>query len=679
MLVALRILQSEFQEGAKSLGLAPVRANDDTLTLLIPVDPFKSHIEEFQVALHHRIGERPDLLVASLRFDAGRPSQLRITPIEVKARGDVLSQADRQAALSQATIFSRFLADVFARSRENRLWGMGWRSLIASWLDYGFRVYGQLDGSIRQDEWTGLHSMTVTALMNGDLKVQIDKPGRLIIIDGSNSSGPLDIDGDGIRETMAISHPDAYRIVVSDGEEVLPAIRSTLGNWGLLPEMPTIDSSPDVEASVSGNGGPFQREDPAREEGPTEILMPVETVGERIAAGVPHAAGGALPVPSGLRFRVGTALDAFQKNDLYFYPGNTELNQLNVGIVGDLGTGKTQLIQALLYQLRNDPNANRSSKPKVLIFDYKKDYSKKHFVEATGARVISPFHIPLNVFQSHGKAGTPNMWLERSKFFSDILDKIYSGIGPLQRQRIKQAVRDAYQRALASGQDSPTIYDVFDAYSGLCGGQVDSPFSIISDIVDGEYFVRDPRKVVSFADFLDGIVVVDLAAVGQDDRTKNMLVVVFLNMFYEHMLTIEKKPFLGQNPRLRFVDTMLLVDEADNIMSYEFDVLKRILLQGREFGVGVVLASQYLSHFKTRHENYLEPLLTWFIHKVPTITVKELESIGLTRVDTGVVERIKALACHECLYKTLDVPGEFMRATPFYEILASSVATDTKA
>ena len=62
-------------------------------------------------------------------------------------------------------------------------------------------------------------------------------------------------------------------------------------------------------------------------------------------------------------------------------------------------------------------------------------------------------------------------------------------------------------------------------------------------------------------------------------------------------------------------------------------MLKKPLLQGREFGVGVILASQFLSHYKTSHENSLEPLLTWFVHKVPNISVKELEGIGLSSID----------------------------------------------
>ena len=79
-----------------------------------------------------------------------------------------------------------------------------------------------------------------------------------------------------------------------------------------------------------------------------------------------------------------------------------------------------------------------------------------------------------------------------------------------------------------------------------------------------------------------------------------MLLVLFLNLYYEYMINLVKRPYVGQEPQLRFIDSMLLVDEADNIMKYNFDVLRQILLQGREFGVGVLLASQYLSHFRTR-------------------------------------------------------------------------------
>jgi DNA phosphorothioation-dependent restriction protein DptH len=685
MLVALRILQTEFEDIPRGIGLAPVRAGN-LLNLVIPVDPFQNHFEALQSAIQHHPGERPDLLIASIRFIGGKAICAKITPIEVKARGEVLSQPDRHSALGQASSFGKFLCSMKAHSQESSLWGVAWRSLVGSWLDYSFRVYGQLEIFMRQEEWSQLNSSALAELMSENLDIEIDTRGRLFVIDHSNSSCPVDIDGDGFRETVVLSHADAFSLLTNGDSSFAASIPATLGDWGLSPESISLPSKteppgfstgtvavdPNIDATLRHDSVLFKVGIEAITE-KSDVLPKDTEISKSQAVEIQDKPTEPAAVPSGIRFRVGRAIHAFQEKDLYFFPGNTELNQLNVGIVGDLGTGKTQLVQALIYQLRRNPENNRGERPKILIFDYKKDYSKSQFVEATGARIVSPFNIPLNLFDTRDCAGRQAPWLERTKFFADILGKLYPGIGPAQYQRIKQAVREAYERANVSGHGAPTIYDVFEAYQSVCHGQIDSPFSIMSDIVDGGYFVRGSRDVVPFSEFLDGVIVVDLGSVGQDDRTKNMLVVIFLNLFYEHMLKIEKRPFIGQSPRLRYLDTMLLVDEADNIMRYEFEVLKRVLLQGREFGVGVILASQYLSHFRTKHENYLEPLLTWFVHKVPNITVRELEAIGLTRVDMNFVERIKTLACHECLYKTYDIGSEFMRADPFYEIIENAV------
>lgn len=105
-------------------------------------------------------------------------------------------------------------------------------------------------------------------------------------------------------------------------------------------------------------------------------------------------------------------------------------------------------------------------------------------------------------------------------------------------------------------------------------------------------------------------------------------------------------------------------------MKYEFDVLRKLLLQSREFGVGVVLASQYLRHFKVNATDYREPLLTWFIHKVPNVTASELAGLGLTADLGELAERVKGLPNHSCLFKSFDGQAEVIRGLPFFELIA---------
>ena len=672
MLIALRILQADFEEDIGHPALLPTQ-DGETVNLVVSVDPFRRYFDDLKSALNFPHGDRPDLLVFSIRFVNGEPKSLKLTPIEVKVRSDQMNPKKRSEHLKQASHFSMFLDTLSSKARENNMWGIAWRNLLATLLDYGFRIYGQLDIFLSKD-WAVHHTKILQSLSHEDMTIEFDRRGRLILIDKGHSGAFLDSDGDGFDETLRISHAEALSILNRDTSHVAEDVKNMLADWELKstasessghiqvdidnPRVPPKMKKPTVEEPIVN---PPDRPQPSLTENPNRLQDKKEGDGgeNTKVSGEPE---------TGIKFDVGVTSRALTEATVSFSPGNTALTQLNTGIVGDLGTGKTQLIQALILQLTTAVNLNRGSSPNILIFDYKKDYCKDDFIKATGAKVVSPRNIPLNLFDTRDsqldKKFAQN---ERFKFFTDVLDKIYSNIGPVQRQRIKEAVKQAYASSERLGRPAPTLDDVFSAYKND-GARVDTPYGILEDLVEGEHFVSDASKAVPFSEFMTGVVVIDLYSIGADDRTKNMLVVIFLNMFYEHMLKIDKKPFLGSDPQSRFVDSMLLVDEADNIMKYEFDVLKKILLQGREFGVGVILASQYLSHFNTKHENYIEPLLTWFIHKVPNVTPRQLEQIGLTDVTSDITDSIKSLKQHECLYKTFDINGKFIRAHPFFEL-----------
>ena len=684
LLVATRLLQDSFRTTDANAGLlAPWRKEGETeeIALVIPVDPFQGYLDDLAKALKRPSLHRPDLLVATMLIsDSG--IQIRLTPIEVKNRGAgaAMPQSDRDAALAQARSLASLLAAMLATYSEDQemvLWRIAHQNLLTTMIGYAFRVYSQrLAGLGKSGEWSRLHARVLAAILSSQAEVQVDTRGRLIVIDGSSNSGPRDTDGDGFHETIELSHQDAALFIRGEHEALCAAMKQKLGPWGMLPEKRdggiSIQAAPpaDQTAPSTSNGleVPVSRfaqtvTGPASDSAPPDDVeiwgMPESTAQESVDADRDK-------YQRGLIIRVGETIDGFESHLRRLNLGDTALNQMNMGVVGDLGTGKTQLLQSLVYQTAKGKSGNRGVEPSVLIFDYKKDYSSKEFVDAVGARVISPQHLPLNLFDLSSASQSINPKLERYKFFSDVLDKIYPGIGPKQRDRLKNAVKDAYAQ-VAEGQ-YPTVYDVYRNYLDALDGGADSLSGILGDFIDMELFTPDPKAVVSSADFLRGVVVISLHELGADDRTKNMLVAIMLNVFYEHMLRIPKRPFLGQNGNMRVVDSMLLVDEADNIMKYEFDVLRRVLLQGREFGVGVILASQYLSHFKAGATDYREPLLSWFIHKVPNIRPQELSALGLSDAVglPHLAERIRSLRVHECLYKTHDVPGEFVRGAPFF-------------
>jgi hypothetical protein len=695
LFVASRLLQDEFREGEACRSLLTVseaRGEGIALSLVIPVDPFRGYLDDVARALRKEKKEatlsRPDLLVVGVQI-TGAQVTAKLTPVEVKYRQGTMSPQSCEEALRQARSLSDLLSGLHKRALEpgQTVWELAFQHLTLSMIAFGMRVYSQrIAASPLSRDWSKYHELIASAVMSGELVLEVDPTGRLIIIDKSPASAPRDVDRDGFTETIVVSLQDASEIVCGQPELLFGDIRSRVADWGLLPSFgspsPIVSVDEQVPSQVPTppvgdiHIPPTQNRTPVAPPSETSSQDPLGgTTAPPVVLLAPSAAHqgvsskGDAPSPDdsiGVVLELGVQADGFRPQSLNLNLSDTRLNQLNIGVVGDLGTGKTQLLKSLLFQL-SASNGNAGVKPRVLIFDYKKDYSSPDFVQAVSGRVVLPQNLPLNIFDTSTLSESLTPWLDRFNFFADILDKIYSGIGPVQRSALKQAVRRAYE-AVEGQHRQPTLYDIHAEYANALGGKSDAPFSIIEDLVDRQVFTRTPGDAASFDQFFDGVVVVSLNALGQDDRAKNMVVAVMLNMFYEHMLRIPKRPFRGTDPQLRVIDSYLLVDEADNIMKYEFDVLRKILLQGREFGVGVVLASQYLKHFKVNATDYREPLLTWFIHKVPNVTPQELSALGFTSDSADLASRVKSLPNHHCVYKSATIGGEVINGLPFYRL-----------
>lgn len=684
LFLAVRLLQDQFRLSGNLDSLLPVLSGSETnalLAIIIPVDPFRGYLADLARSLGRERKDsslsRPDLLVVGVRVTENR-IYIRLTPVEVKCRqGSTFGVNDSKDALGQAKSLSSLFLAIKDRAAKSRAWKLAFQHLLLSMVGFGLRVYSQHELVAKQaGRWAGYHERIAASILESDLtSIEVDENGRLIVVDSSPQSGAYDHDGDGLKESIVISTTDAGRIIAGDAQPFYDAVRIKVRDWQMLPT-PTEKEAQTSTAAVilpcSANTSVDTLGSPSAGSCATNAVEPHDVYADLLAAETAPVTE--IPVTeraapySGIILSVGDTVDGFEPRPLSLNISDTRLNQLNIGVVGDLGTGKTQLLKSLILQIATAREENRGVKPRFLIFDYKRDYSTPEFVEATGAKVIKPSHLPLNLFDTTPMGESVAPWLDRFRFFADVLDKVYSGIGPVQRDKLKGAVRNAYESCKAHGCQ-PTIYDIHSEYRELLGSKSDSPMAIIDDLVDMEVFERDSSKTKTFDEFFDGIVVISLDAMGQDDRSKNMLVAIMLNMFYENMLRTPKRPFEGNDPQLRVIDSYLLVDEADNIMRYEFDVLRKLLLQGREFGAGVILASQYLRHFKASATDYREPLLTWFIHKVPNVTPAELGALGFTSDLGELSERVKTLPNHHCLFKSFDVAGEVIRGLPFYQLV----------
>jgi DNA phosphorothioation-dependent restriction protein DptH len=366
----------------------------------------------------------------------------------------------------------------------------------------------------------------------------------------------------------------------------------------------------------------------------------------------------------GIRFEVGTLSGVSGEKWVDFWPSNTALSQMNIGVVGTLGTGKTELVKSLVYQIRTQ-SRQQGQPVSFLVLDYKGDYKGEDFLASVGGSSVGHEPIPLNLFELAGEYSPRAAW-RKARQFVDVIKRIYRGVGAVQSERLEKSITDLFEEAAGV---EPTIDEVADRYRTETG-KADAVTGILSVFTRGGWFSSDRSKMKKFSEMLgDEVLVVSLDDPEMDDSSKTAVAALFLNLYRQHMLDQTKWPFQGEDPQLRRLNSFVLIDEAHNVMNLNLAALREILLQGRQFGVGAILSSQFLSHFKNSDDDFRQPLLTWFIHKVPSLRQQELRDLGMANATEGLVSEVLDLPVSSSLYKSFGVDGRIIREIPYWRLI----------
>lgn len=341
-------------------------------------------------------------------------------------------------------------------------------------------------------------------------------------------------------------------------------------------------------------------------------------------------------------------------------PNDTaQLFHTNTGIIGTMGTGKTQFTKSLITQLYQNQADNIDSKELgILIFDYKGDYneSKPDFVEATNAKIYKPYHLPFNPFAlTKSAVFKPLLPTHTANAFKDTLSKVYN-LGPKQQATLLQCIMEAYSAAGISpgnpttwDNEAPTFYQVYQRYvndDDIKKG--DSLAAALDKLNMFEIFEANSSETKSLFEILQGVVVLDMS--GYDSDIQNLIVAITLDLFYSQMQATGSSKMDGQ---YRQLTKMILVDEADNFMNEGFPSLKKILKEGREFGVGTILSTQFLKHFGNGDDDYSKYILTWIVHNVSDLKSGDVDFVFHTEPKSSesnmLFNRIKGLEKHHSI------------------------------
>ncbi|MNG68650.1 AAA-like domain protein [compost metagenome] len=365
--------------------------------------------------------------------------------------------------------------------------------------------------------------------------------------------------------------------------------------------------------------------------------------------------------------------EAVHQHPLYWEPTNTaKFMNTNTGIIGTMGTGKTQFTKSLVAQLMRNQSCNVDGKPiGLLIFDYKSDYVDDAFLEATGAKKYQLSLLPYNPLSLFGDM--PMLPRHTAMAFAETMGKAYN-LGVKQRMKLVSLIMDCYDLAGIVPHDrstwnrtAPTIEDVWQQYLAQEKVDEDSLYAALYNLAGFQIFETNPEKMTSLYDLVDGVTVIELA--GYPSEIQNLVVALTLDLFYAQMQKRGKPVVRGD---YRQLTKMILVDEADNFMRQDFSSLRKILKEGREYGVGAILSTQEITHFKTGDNNYASYILTWVIHRVSEIRnadIKAVFNVDDKGEQESLMGQVRQLEKHFSLYVDGDKQVKKMRDRAFWELV----------
>jgi hypothetical protein len=289
-------------------------------------------------------------------------------------------------------------------------------------------------------------------------------------------------------------------------------------------------------------------------------------------------------VPDRPRALVGTAPGEYGKlREVWFDPAlpDDRLPNPHLMITGETGSGKTQATKAILSDLQ--PHG-----VPALILDFKDDYSDPVYAETETLNVYDPNEqsLPFNPLAPavDPRSGRVNP-THHIHQLTDIIKRIYR-LGDQQAYRLREAMKVMYESAGVPARSfvpkPGQTYPAFEAVEHELQQDKDNQALLgrMSPIFDLELF-SSGAQVADFASVVESSTVIRLAQL-PGDEVKNSVAEFFLMALHNYLI---------RQPQSHRLSRVLVLDEAWRLV--ESPYLEPLMREGRAFGLGVIIASQF--------------------------------------------------------------------------------------
>lgn len=288
----------------------------------------------------------------------------------------------------------------------------------------------------------------------------------------------------------------------------------------------------------------------------------------------------------------------------YLDMNSTHITNTQILVAGTTGSGKTNLLAVLMNEIRT-LSVETYYPVNFLFFDYKGEFSDiannhwlNHFA-VDRSSILDPMESPLpfTPFEdfTHSNQNEVNLYSTEMANALCSIDK--ATISANMSNRLSEAIINAYKTT----NGKPITFElIFDCYTQLQPkgekDKMDSVKSVLNQLIRSNLFAEEDS-----VDLITNSFIIKMDRFSSDGPIGKAIVYFIISKLNSIYHKLPQQENDGEKVQLRH---FTIIDEAHYMLDFDNKPLRNLIAVGRNKGMSVVLATQNMDHFKSKHFDF---------------------------------------------------------------------------
>lgn len=333
-----------------------------------------------------------------------------------------------------------------------------------------------------------------------------------------------------------------------------------------------------------------------------------------------HATSRSIPV---LKMIIGDYGDSDMEATLNINDSNIPNTQIL--IAGSTGSGKTNLLAVLIHQFRS-LSTETAYPVNFLLFDYKGEFSdpaNNHWLtyfDVDRTSILDPINkpLPFTPFKNFSGKLINEINLYSTEMANALCAIDRANISAKMSNRLSEAIVDAYKKTEGMPINFDLILKMYQAKMEKPDND-DSITSVLKQLVRNNLFENEDK-----VNLVNECFIVKMDSFPKDGPLAKAIVYFIiskLNIVYENLEQQAKSDGVVQ------IRHFTIIDEAHYMLDFDNRPLRNLIAVGRNKGLSIILATQNMESFKSKHFDFYANAQYPLIMKQQTISDQVIKDL----------------------------------------------------